>query len=494
MTSLTANRRLYLISYSVVIIASCTALSLSVSAQSRVDISPFAVIGMAPGETITLKATADPSGQGCRAQLGFQDGEGNTLARSLAVNLAPRQSASTSYVAKNFLAGRLTVRPVAWVEDRRAPQNNCLLAAFLPTDHLQTREISSTSNCNGAQCQGVFARDLDHRTLRLYVAATDRVCHAQLGFRRSSGRTSETARYATVKPGHVVSLDWWPDDDELASAHSLIPVVAFHPGDRCISSAELFASENEPAASPVLVESYESPVVGLAVDPESVEATIQILKAQLEAHPEDLWIINSLAIAYDKHGERMRAVRILSDQVEVNPQASESWYLLAKLQFQEGQYNSAATSLEKTLALDPGNITAKAAYADVLTKVQRMDEARKLFETLLSEPQSRSSGVLTGYADFLYLEGKFPEALTAVEESDARHPNCSRTLLVEAKVLEGLKRIPDATQSAERAVQIDPSLRAARFLLLRLYHAQGNEAGAARQAAWITQNPESTYR
>jgi thioredoxin-like negative regulator of GroEL len=464
---------------------------------ARVDISPFGVVGLAPAETLTLKATGVLPSEGCKAQLGFDDASGMSMNRSLNVNLAPGQSAFTTYLAKNRGDGRTAVRPVAWVERSLGSGVKCALAVYVKSEiqkKEELREISSGSDCQGANCKGVLVGDLSRLTLRLYVAATSRPCRAQMGFRQSNGRTSITAKYVTLMPRRAAWLDWHQGDDDLASTDSVTPVVAYHPGDSCIASSEVFAGENEPATADVAVHSYESSAVGLAVDPESVEKTIQTLKNALQTGPDGLWVINALAQAYDRHGERQLAIKLLSNHLEINPRASESWLLLAKFQFEQTQYSSAAVSLEKCLALDPNNMTAKAGYADSLTRLGRLDEAAKLFAPLLKDDKTRTPAVLTSYAELLYTEGRFDEALAPVEESDARHPRCGRTLWVKAQVLQALERLPEATQAAERAVQIDPNFISARLLLMSLYHRQGKMQEAAEQSAWLKNNAVNAYK
>ena len=459
-------------------------LPMTAQEPARVDISRFGVIGLAPGEVLTLKATAISPGEGCKAQLAFSDSGGMPMIRSLSVNLAPGQSAFTEYITKSLPRGRTAIQPVAWIDRSAGSIGQCLIAAFVKSNFGIVREISD-SNCENANCKGVPLADLSHLTLRLYVAGSNRVCRAQMGFRQSNGRTSVTAKYVTLMPHHAAWLDWQLGDDDFLVTDFVNPEVAVHPGDSCVASSEVFVGENEPAAAGVAVHIYESSVVGLATDPASITQTIQVLKSELKTRPQDPWVINELAQAYDKHGEKARAIKLLSTQVEISPRAAESWLLLAKFQYEQAQYESAVVSLEKCLAFDSNNTTAKAAYADALTKIGRLEEAGKLFTTLLKDDKTRTPAVLTGYAEFLYTQGRFTEALATVDEADARHPNCGRTLWVEALVLNALERLPEATRSAERAVQIGPDFRPVRFLLMKLYYEQGKAREADEQAAWF---------
>jgi len=481
------RRFIYLLHAGISATAALLILLLPMTAQepARVDISRFGVIGLAPGEVLTLKATAISPGEGCKAQLVFNDTGGMPMIRSLSVNLAPGQSASTEYVVKNLPPGRAAIQPVVWMDRSTGSKGQCLIAALVKSNFGTMREISSDSNCEKANCKGVPVAGLSHLTLRLYVTGTNRVCRAQMGFRQSNGRTSVTAKYVTLMPHQAAWLDWQLGDDDFLLTDFVNPEVAVHPGDSCVASSEVFAGENEPAAAGVSVHIYESSVVGLATDPASIAQTIQVLKSELKTRPQDPWVINELAQAYDKHGEKARAIKLLSTQVEISPRASESWLLLARFQYEQARYESAVVSLEKCLAFDPNNTTAKAAYADVLTKIGRLDEAGKLFATLLKDDKTRTSAVLTAYAQFLYTQGRFTEALATVDESDARHPNCGRTLWVEALVLRALERLPEATRSAERAVQIGPDFRPVRYLLMKLYSEQGKAREADGQAAWL---------
>jgi tetratricopeptide (TPR) repeat protein len=388
-----------------------------------------------------------------------------------------------------MLDGRIALRPVAWVE-RDLGSRDCDLAVQVKGKTGKVlRAIPAAQNCEGPNCSGVPTTELAQLKLRLYLAATnDQICRAQMGFRLPTGRASATSKYVTLMPNHADWLDWRPGDEDFSSTDSVIPVVAFHKGDSCVASSEVFVAENETATTVVPVQIYESPVVGLAIDPESISKTIYTLQTDLKTNPKDLWVINALGQAYDKHGERLQAINLLSNAVAVNPRASESWLLLAKFQYEKQDYISSIESLEKCLALDPTNLIARAAYADSLAKVHRLDEAGKLFATLLKEDDTRTPPVLTAYGDFLYTEERFAEALEYVVQSDVRHPNCERTLFVKARILLALERLAEATQVAERAVQIDSNFRVARLLLARLYAMQGKTHEAADQEAWLRAN------
>ncbi|HEV2351791.1 MAG TPA: tetratricopeptide repeat protein [Terriglobia bacterium] len=448
------------------------------------------MVGLGAGETITLRATAEAHDRGCHAQVGFENADGRLVTRSLNVNLAPGLSSSTHYVVAGVLSGRMAVRPVAWIEGAGDADGDCTLAAQIsdPAGKV-VRKLTAGPDCKGRACSGITVSALGSSTLRLYVAAAKgKVCRAQMGFRLSNGRASAVSKYVTLLPDHAEYLSWRSGDDDFSLTDSVTPVAAMHQRDACVATAETFASENEPATSMIPVHSYVFPVVGLASDPASITKTIHTLEENLRSNPDDLWVINALAQVYDRHGEQQQAIKLLSSAVGIYPRASESWLLLAKLQYGQGDYKAAITALERCLALDPENNVARAAYADSLTQDGRVDEAGGLFAQLLQDDRTRTPAVLTAYADLLRQEGRLAETLDAVEQANTRHPNCRRTLCVQSTILMSLKRLPEATQSAEQAVRLDSNSRPARLLLARLYFVQGKKQEAAAQVAWLQAN------
>ena len=187
------------------------------------------------------------------------------------------------------------------------------------------------------------------------------------------------------------------------------------------------------------------------------------------------------------------AINLLKDAVAVNPKASESWLLLAKFHYERQDFLSAIQALEKCLSLDPNNLAAQAAYADSLAKAHRIDEAGELFTKLLADKKTSTPFVLTSYADFLYTQERYSDALEYVTESDAQHPNCGRTLYTTARILLKLNRVPEATQEAERAVKMDSGFRLARILLVRLYELQGETQEATEQKAWLRTDSDKNH-
>jgi tetratricopeptide (TPR) repeat protein len=461
---------------------------MSGQSNSRQDISPFGVVGMAPGETLNFKATGRPGGQGCNARLAFERTSGGVEGRSLSVNLAPGLSATVQHVAQQGPHGRHAVRPVAWVDPAFGP-GDCDLSLELgdPSDSA-VRQLRPPAKCETTNCLGVSAASLNYLRLRLYVVAAGRqVCHAEMGFRLSDGGASSTSKYVPLPPGHAEWLDWRPDN-EVTDTASVVPVAVFHQGDFCIASAEVFADENEPAKAEVQIQSYESSVIGLAQDPNSLSKTIQTLQHELQTNPNDLWAINALAQAYDRADDKSTAINLLTQALAINPHASDSWLLLAQFFYQRGNYNSAVESLRRCLNIDPNNIVGRAALADSLANLQRFEEGKEVFAVLLDSPGTRTPFVLTSYADFLYNQERFPEALHYVTESDLRHPHCENTLLIKARILFALKRLPEATQAAEEVVRIDHEARLARLLLAKLYFVQGRTREARGQTAWLKED------
>jgi tetratricopeptide (TPR) repeat protein len=469
----------------------CTSLA-AAQGSARLDISKYGLVSVSAGEDLRLTADALPGGHGCRAQLLFLTQTGRSAGRSLGVNLAPGTSAFNDLNIHDDLFS--AVKPVAWI-DSKAPEKDCALkltavgaAGSKPVD------IAVPQQCQEQACHGETAEALQNSRLRVYVFAEDgRRCRAQLGFRLPHDAVSASSKYVNLMSDHADSLVWDSGEDvDVRASDRIVPVVAFHQGDRCTASAEIVAGAAPESFTPVPVEFYESPSVGLALDPTALPATIDKLTAEIARNPRNLWAISALAQAYNRQGQGERAVNLLTNSLKANPKAAETWYLLAKLQFGEQDFAAARQSLSAYLALRPHDSRGLAALGATLAKLHRLDEAKQVLKPLLENPITRTPSTLNSWAEVLVTEEQFSSALPFVEESDRLHPNCKFTLYLKATVLSGLGRIPESVAAAERVLQLDPNFRLDRLLLARLYSKEGKSELAEQQAEWLRANFGST--
>jgi hypothetical protein len=475
-------------------IASWLFLVLPAAAQesARMDVSPFGMVSVGAGEYLRLTAEGTLSGLGCRGQLVFLSTTGASVRRSLSINLAPGTSAFDDFKSSGNSADIVPVKAALWI-DSATTQRDCKLSLKAEEpDGTVRRNVQITEDCRPGQCAGETVGSLRNSRLRIYViAAEGHRCRAQMGFKLPNDGTSASARYVNLMSNHGDWIEWVPGEDEsLELTDHVIPVVAFHDGDSCLASAEVIRGTTSDSFNSVPVEFYASETVGLALDPASLPGTVSKLAGELSKDPNDLWAINSLAQAYNRQGEKERAVNLLTNALVTNPKAAETWYLLAKIQFGKRDFNGALQSLKTYLTLRPGNTRGLSALGATFAKLHRFDEAKQTLEPLLANRSTRTASALNSWADMLSTQERYSEALPFVEESDALHPNCKLTLYLKANILLGMGRIPESITTAERVVQLDPDFGLDRLLLAKLYAKEGNLEEAQKQTEWLHANYE----
>ena len=78
---------------------------------------------------------------------------------------------------------------------------------------------------------------------------------------------------------------------------------------------------------------------------------IEIAQAQLSRNPDDVDLLNRLALAYNGLGQHLEAKKIINRAIEKNPDFGESFYIRAKIYEQLGQINLAVQDLKKAKGL-----------------------------------------------------------------------------------------------------------------------------------------------
>jgi tetratricopeptide (TPR) repeat protein len=468
-------------------VIACTTL-VAAQGSARLDISKYGMVSVSTGEDLRLTADALPGGHGCRAELLFLMSTGRSAGRSLTVNLAPGTSAFDDLDVHDDLVS--VVKPAAWI-DPKVPEKDCAFKlTAIESAGAPSTDIAIPQQCLEQECLGHTAGSLQNSRLRIYVFAEDGGrCRAQLGFKLPQNGVSASSKYVNLISNHGDSLEWDSGEDvDVRPSDRVIPVVAFHQGDSCTASAEIVDGAASQSFSPVPVEYYESPTVGLALDPVSLPGTIDKLTAEIAKNPRNLWAISALAQAYDRQGQRERAINLLMNSLRANPKAAETWYLTAKFQFEKQDFSGARQSLAKYLELRPGDPRGLSALGATLAKLHRFDEAKRILGPLLENPSARTASVLNSWADVLSAEEQFSSALPFVEESDRLHPNCKFTLYLKATVLSGMGRIQESVAVAERVLQLDPDFMMDRVLLTQLYSKEGKTELAEQQTEWLRAN------
>lgn len=73
--------------------------------------------------------------------------------------------------------------------------------------------------------------------------------------------------------------------------------------------------------------------------------------------------------------------------IELCPDYSWAYFNLGSIAFEKRDYDSAVANLEKTIELNPRDVAAYKIYSQILIKLDKLDEARHLIQSAISENQ-----------------------------------------------------------------------------------------------------------
>lgn len=222
-----------------------------------------------------------------------------------------------------------------------------------------------------------------------------------------------------------------------------------------------------------------------AIDPRSRDERI---RASLAAFTEgakygkpssdDLKIV---AMNYVLLEDFASADKWLTLALDWNPGDSENWYYLGRVKYSENRFDEAIAAFQKCLELRPKFVLAAnglglsyaglnqvSAAADWLHKAIDWQEATK---QLTPEP-------FTDLGDLLSQQGKFEEALPALQRAVEIDPGNIRAHEKLGKILLTLNRLDDAQRELVRVTALDPNLATPHYLLGQVYRKQGRLAQA----------------
>ena len=126
-------------------------------------------------------------------------------------------------------------------------------------------------------------------------------------------------------------------------------------------------------------------------------------------------------------------ITLLSDQIKINPDASELWFARGRAFYALGSYEAAITDLNKALELDSSRPDTWHLLADVYLDyyqsrpaLQTMEKASKLF------PENR--GTLLKLAEFELILKRYSEAFQTLNKIEAIRPNDPEALFMKGMV------------------------------------------------------------
>jgi outer membrane protein len=124
----------------------------------------------------------------------------------------------------------------------------------------------------------------------------------------------------------------------------------------------------------------------LAIDPVNAEKLAELTRSfyskALAIDPENLYAKTNLASTYVKSETPMKAITMLREVIETNPNYVPAILSLGGLSMQSNQYDKAILRFQKVLSIEPKNVNAKLGLAYSFIETNKKTEAKAILEEL----------------------------------------------------------------------------------------------------------------
>jgi tetratricopeptide (TPR) repeat protein len=197
-----------------------------------------------------------------------------------------------------------------------------------------------------------------------------------------------------------------------------------------------------------------------ALQPENLDAAIQVNQEALSAAPNDFYLRENLAKLFHARGKLPEAIQQIQQVIRLRPQNPAAYYNLGYFLSASGQHQEAIEAFQKALARRPD-------YPEACNALGELHLA-----------QGESAKALQAFATALEFRALFPEALLNL-----------------ARVLETQGKNEEARERLERALQIRPGFFPAHLRLGDMLARSGDFLRAAgHYADAIRSRPETILR
>lgn len=131
--------------------------------------------------------------------------------------------------------------------------------------------------------------------------------------------------------------------------------------------------------------------------------------------------------------------------------------------FEEDNYPKAFRLTRQALKKSPDYADVRIFLGRLYTWTEKADSARVEFERVLEENPGHEDGSLA-YGNLEYWNDNSEKALVIVNKGLEKHEQSEGLLLLKAKLLKDLKRYPEASNTLNRLLKVNPKLTEARAL------------------------------
>jgi putative PEP-CTERM system TPR-repeat lipoprotein len=212
---------------------------------------------------------------------------------------------------------------------------------------------------------------------------------------------------------------------------------------------------------------------------------LELARNLLNANPDNPLVLRSVGLTQLANGQLAEAQVSFRRLIELRPKSAEAWYWLARAQLQSNDPQAASGSLDKALALQPNNLSSLVVRTELQGRDQQFDKAlvsaRNIQTQYPDQPvgfklegdtylqqrdfakavaayrrayeKAPGSQAVLQLGNAQWSGGKGEEALAALREWLAAHPQDTRVRIQLANYLRELGRQAEATAEYERLTE-----------------------------------------
>ena len=195
---------------------------------------------------------------------------------------------------------------------------------------------------------------------------------------------------------------------------------------------------------------------------EQSNKTYQLLAQSSAQHPD---VVKAATLMFD--GKIKEAESIMRDYLKRSPMDVSAIRILADIGLKLGKYADTQNLLERCLEIAPDYHLARHNYVMVLSRRQRLKEAKEQVEILLKS-DSENPNYLILRCTILIQLGEHDKAIEFFEDIIGKYPNQAQAHLNYAHALKTIGRLDDAIVAYRKSVELRPSAGEAYWSLANL--------------------------
>jgi tetratricopeptide (TPR) repeat protein len=205
------------------------------------------------------------------------------------------------------------------------------------------------------------------------------------------------------------------------------------------------------------------------------------LLAGLEASPNDLELVYTLARFYNGRGQTAKADEMIQRATQADPKDPKPFLVLSAYRGRNGDLEGALQATDDALKSAPEDVAARLRRAELLVDIgfrsndqTKLAEGRAIVTKVLAGDKTSPEGLFV-QAKIDLAENQLDTAVNALRGALDKRPDWAQAHLLLGSALFLRRDLPGARSSLARALELDASLVEAGKLLARVHAAAGDD-------------------